>query len=157
MPPLLPPPSAALPLPPKLAQEFNNRPGASPYGNGESSAVASMSVLQMSNPDPLPPDEEARIRQAAVSMQAMNLSPPARPPPLPSSPPPPLSYVPNIAYHQEFDPNDQMRDAGMVSMSDAARRQSYAETIYEMPPPAYDAIDFSLPQVPLPAHARMPQ
>lgn len=149
--PLHPPPGAALPLPPKLAQEFNGRPGVSPYGNGESSAVASMSVLQMSNPDPLPPDEEERIRQATASMQAMNLSPPARsPPPLPSSPPPPLAYAPNIAYHQDLDPNERMRDAGMVSMTDAARRQSYAETIYEMPPPAYDAIDFTLPQLHVP-------
>ena len=51
-----------------------------------------------------------------------------------------------------------MMDMGQINMSEAAqRRASYAETIYEQPPPAYDAIDFSLPQVPLPAHARMPQ
>ena len=57
-------------------------------------------------------------------------------------------------------------DAGMVSLdhhgsasssANGGSRVSYAETIYEQPPPAYDAIDWSLPQVPLPTNARMRQ
>ncbi|KAK7692365.1 hypothetical protein QCA50_003990 [Cerrena zonata] len=38
-------------------------------------------------------------------------------------------------------------DAGRVAMRDAVARQSYAESVYDPPPPAYDAIDFSLPRV----------
>ena len=47
-----------------------------------------------------------------------------------------------------------MSDGGPVRMRDAMARQSYAETIYEMPPPAYDAIDFSTPHVPVPQRAQ---
>ena len=45
-------------------------------------------------------------------------------------------------------------DAGMVVMRDARTTTSYAETIYDVPPPAYDAIDFSLPHVRLTQRGR---
>ncbi|GJE92670.1 hypothetical protein PsYK624_088250 [Phanerochaete sordida] len=129
IPPLQPPPSAALPLPPKLAQELSAR-------SGETSG-AGPSMLQAANPDPLSPDEEERLRR---NMQALSLA---------SQPPPPAA-PPIMPYSPPYDPNAPHRDAGAISMVDASRRRSYAETVYEQPPPAYDAIDFSLPHLHLP-------
>lgn len=141
MPPLQPPPAAALPLPPKLAQELGARAHAGP-GEASGSSSASAAVLQMRNPDPLPPDEEARVRER---MHALHLA--ASPPP----PVPPPLAGPSPAYDAPYGAAaGELRDAGMVPMADASRRRSYAETVYEQPPPAYDAIDFSLPQVHLP-------
>lgn len=45
-------------------------------------------------------------------------------------------------------------DAGMVIMRDARSTTAYAETIYDVPPPAYDAIDFSLPNLRLTQRGR---
>lgn len=50
-----------------------------------------------------------------------------------------------------------MVDMGMISMGEAGSRRSYAETIYEQPPPAYDAIDFTRPQVHIAPHTHMQQ
>ncbi|EKM54650.1 uncharacterized protein PHACADRAFT_258643 [Phanerochaete carnosa HHB-10118-sp] len=137
MPPLQPPPNQALPLPPKLAQEF--RGYTAPERNGETSASASASVLQAANPDPLPPDQEGRIRR---DIQALSLSSMPSPPP---PPPPPI-----IAYPSTSNQNGLLQDVGAIGMAADNRRHSYAESVYEQPPPAYDAIDFSLPQVLLP-------
>lgn len=92
-------------------------------------------------------------------------SPSPRPPqPTTLSPPPTLSLPPTVPEHQVLPPQEfspplesfarmQMADGGPVRMRDALARQSYAETIYEMPPPAYDAIDFSAPHVSMPQRA----
>ncbi|KAI0075773.1 hypothetical protein K474DRAFT_1708768 [Panus rudis PR-1116 ss-1] len=139
-PPPVPPPASSLPLPPKLAYEMGSTSppshlrtsqtfAASPLGQSSSSH----SQLQTMNPDPLDPQDEARMRELTSQMLSLHTSP--RQPIVPST-----STAP--------DPYSGMHlDAGAVRMRDAAQRNSYAETVYDMPPPAYDAIDFSLPRV----------
>ncbi|KAF7797635.1 hypothetical protein EIP86_008835 [Pleurotus ostreatoroseus] len=185
VPPQQPPPAAALPLPPKLAQELS---GSRYNASGASTSAPAPPDDSRRNSNPLParppdfyaeaystyPDARAQGRDfgadelgyaraqgtdyarepdLAPRMQAMSLSgtgagppPPRRPYTAHGQPPHAHAHVPIV-------------DAGMIAMDDAAggARQSYAETIYEQPPPAYDAIDFSLPQVPLPQHTRVPR
>ena len=159
-PPSLPPPSSNLPIPPKLAQELNNaaplnRPqrtsqtfAASPLG--QSSTGGGSGGLQAVNPDPLDPEEEARIRDVTSQMYSLHAgssrSPASshmgsmiRSPPLSSS----MMLSPDSTYSS----SSVHVDAGGVAMRDAVARRSYADSVYEMPPPAYDAIDFSLPRV----------
>lgn len=140
IPPQQPPPHQNLPLPPKLAEEYSrmHQPSQAYSGGGESSS----STLQPANPDPPIPSIEPRVHQITTEMQLMGL----RSPPLHSG---------TSMYHQPIlSPAhaQPMADAGMLSLAQApgGSRSSYAETIYDMPPPAYDAIDFSLPQVQLP-------
>ncbi|KAI0084888.1 hypothetical protein BDY19DRAFT_997289 [Irpex rosettiformis] len=143
-----PPPSTSLPLPPKLAEELNRQmsPPTRPLPDisdqmDEGSRAAG---LQLMNPDPLAPEEEERLReqlrQLAVSNSNSNSFAQGS-----SSNPPGSSYVAWMAA-PPMPTGGPMVDAGLINMppSNHARRQSYAETVYEQPPPAYDAIDFSL-------------
>lgn len=155
-PPAMPPPSSNLPIPPKLAQELgnatpSNRPQrtsqtlvASPLG--QSSTGGSVGGLQAVNPDPLDPDEEARMRDVTSQMFSMHTGLSRGPlPPMGSvigSPPPSSAMMMSPSSFSGLH-----MDAGRVMMRDAVARQSYAESVYEMPPPAYDAIDFSLPRL----------
>lgn len=105
IPPPPPPPLDTLPLPPKLAAELANTPGA-----GSSSAGDTL----------------------AGQMRGMAISPP-----------PPQTFYPPSAYGSSPDAGSHV-DAGRVRASFAhVPRDSDAESVYEMPPPAYDAIDFT--------------
>ncbi|CAL1706440.1 unnamed protein product [Somion occarium] len=147
-PPSAPPPATNLPLPPKLAQELATSPPgrqrtsqtftASPLGQ-------SSSGLQAMNPDPLDPEEEAQVRNVTRQMLALHTSSPRQPAGTLVGSPPGASTMLTMEGSAGF--SGVHLDAGGVRMRDAAARHSYAETVYEMPPPAYDAIDFSLPRM----------
>ncbi|KAI0786617.1 hypothetical protein C8Q75DRAFT_259652 [Abortiporus biennis] len=155
LPPTLPPPSHGLPLPPKLAQEltaigpsssqqriqrssqtYNSSPLSQP--NVVSPPPVGGSSLQATNPDPLSDEDEERIRELTNQMVALNAAESTR-----------YQYQqPVVINHSNvLPPGGSHVDAGMVMMRNARARASYAETIYDLPPPAYDAIDFSLPHL----------
>ncbi|KAI0745877.1 hypothetical protein C8Q76DRAFT_808294 [Earliella scabrosa] len=88
----------------------------------------------------------------------VGMPPPVPPlPPLPQpglrSPPPGRRVLTVVNADATTMPAE---DPGRCLPSDRGRaRMSYAESVYEMPPPAYDAIDFSVPPVP-PAGSSVP-
>ncbi|KAH8107871.1 hypothetical protein BXZ70DRAFT_1003295 [Cristinia sonorae] len=163
MPPPLPPPSNSLPLPPKLAQEYHptgSTSQRSSQGYTSSPLGQSSSALRASNPDPVEETQQnARLlAEMALTARQYQSSPPSQlsssqvplPPEQAQSSPPQLNL---LAPPVESFARLRMTDGGQVRPRDAMARASYAETIYELPPPAYDAIDFSAPQVPLPQRA----
>ncbi len=114
--------------------------GYSSEGNGGEG-----SGLQLANPDPpMHGQEEAgrslvRLRRMTSGLQAMSLQQQQSE----------WGSGPSTTYRAATPVHGPgggvMVDAGMVSAEGS--RQSYAESVYEQPPPAYDAIDFSLPLV----------
>lgn len=99
------------------------------------------------NPDPLAPEEEERLReqlrQLAVSQSNANATF------VQGSSSGGGQYMAWMAAPpvSSAGGGGPIRDAGLINIHASAghaRRQSYAETVYEQPPPAYDAIDFSL-------------
>ncbi|KAI0684726.1 hypothetical protein BC835DRAFT_604735 [Cytidiella melzeri] len=135
-----PPPSTSLPLPPKLAEELSRQlsPRSFPDTGEQGEESRGGGGLQLMNPDPLAPEEEERLRehlrQLAVSQSNAFVQ---------GSSAGTGAYLTWMA--APLDPSGHMVDAGLINIpSNAARRQSYAETVYEQPPPAYDAIDFTL-------------
>lgn len=106
IPPLSPPPVHTLPLPPKLAAEYADTPGA---GAGPSNALVGQ-------------------------MQGMTIARSL----------PQAHYMPVGAGYGSPPENGAHVDAGRVRASFAhGQREADTESVYEMPPPAYDAIDFS--------------
>lgn len=174
VPPPMPPPADMLPLPPKLAQEYQYQAAVGASSSGRRSSLSqvgpsSSSGLQPSNPDPVDDEEQLQARrmtEAALtgrqrqappppstqpSPQPQSQSPPPPPPPVPQHLQPPVEGFGRMQIAAAAGaPLPPMADGGPVRTRDAIARQSYAETIYEMPPPAYDAIDFSTPHVALP-------
>ncbi|KAI0339874.1 hypothetical protein BDW22DRAFT_1431357 [Trametopsis cervina] len=136
-----PPPSASLPLPPKLADELTRHISplhrATQPESGDNAEEGRTGGLQLMNPDPLAPEEEARLRE---QMRQLTLSQPSPSPFVQGSSG--GTFMPWMTAPMSTGP---MVDAGLITLSSAAsRRRSYAETVYEQPPPAYDAIDFTL-------------
>jgi hypothetical protein len=134
-----PPPSTSLPLPPKLAEELSRQISSQPrsFADAGEQGEEGRNGLQLMNPDPLAPEEEARLneqlRQLALAQSSAFVQ---------GSSSATGSYATWLSAPSTSGP---MVDAGLINISSrAARRQSYAETVYEQPPPAYDAIDFSL-------------
>ncbi|KAF9815581.1 hypothetical protein IEO21_04502 [Rhodonia placenta] len=127
--PLAPPPPQAampLPLPPKLAAEASR---------GESSSSGQSAVPARYQQELANALQEGELVQG---ISALALSPPTGM----SSPP----YAPPThAYSPPADPTAMHMDVGRVRASFAhVPREAETESIYEMPPPAYDDIDFSL-------------
>lgn len=100
---------------------------------------AAAPVLQMANPDPLPPEEEERLAQSMRALAHAHAGPAIALPQGPSAAGAgaymSMMMVPAAA------PHGVMVDAGMIRVPQRAYAVEHA---FEQPPPAYDAIDFSL-------------
>ncbi|KZT10816.1 uncharacterized protein LAESUDRAFT_755480 [Laetiporus sulphureus 93-53] len=126
IPPALPPPQhVPLPVPPKLSME---------YGHGDSLNGVSEAGCGRAQRDLAP-----AMRSLALTSSAD----PPRPHPLPQ-PPPQIEHA--------YSHSRGAMDGGGVHVDAGRVRASYphvdhvteTDSVYEMPPPAYDAIDFSV-------------
>ncbi|CCL98698.1 uncharacterized protein FIBRA_00702 [Fibroporia radiculosa] len=138
IPPAPPPPRHAppLPLPPKLATEYERSDGSS---TSQTASYARTQSTELSSTD------------LANSFSSMSIS--SHPHPYSQQPPSHsqlITHLPPVPHPLPLPPTTQGADASGMHVDAGRVRASYAhmspgeaESIYEMPPPAYDAIDFS--------------
>ncbi|KAH9942355.1 uncharacterized protein BXZ73DRAFT_74628 [Epithele typhae] len=126
-PPAPPPPQHTLPLPPKLAQEQQGHAPSQPAPDYDTHSFVNMappSVPPVPAPTGASPGASGGLRSPSTGRRV-------------------LAVVNIDVQSQEGLPERNMRVRGRIS---------YAESVYEAPPPAYDAIDFSVPPVPSVPH-----
>ncbi|OCH93754.1 hypothetical protein OBBRIDRAFT_266946 [Obba rivulosa] len=155
VPPPAPPPAHAVPLPPPLADASSRASQARREELRRRDTTSHWSVRAVVEGDP----DSPVLRDAPPF--APPWSQPAEGVPRRSydTPLPPDPRTPTYPYGNERSAQDHLHvpppppngshlrapDAVPAHVQDADRRGSYAETVYELPPPAYNAIDWSLP------------
>jgi len=168
------PPGPYTPNQPRPDQPWlQNRPqsASEPSTSGSSELGSTTLQLQLVSPSTTPPPSEPSRSSGSINRRAL---PQQRPPPqLPVPLPPKLMNELNNTREVSQTPNSSMDasstegESSTISYLETEHDQTQEpsqdissitlnntpgarETIYELPPPAYDAIDFSLPRQPVP-------